>query len=275
MCILENKLAFAGMVIIAMLVILALFAPLLAPHDPYVQSLGQSLIGPCGDYPFGTDEFGRCVLSRVIYGTRISLVIGLGVTTMSTIIGVVLGMAAGFHGGRIDEIIMRVVDIFLAFPGLILALVVAGLLGPGTLNVVIALTMAGWMGYARVVRGAVLAEKEKDYIEAIRIFGAGDCYIMLRHLLPNVITPIVVMASAGIGYVILAAAGLSFLGLGAEPPAPVWGAMLNYGKAYLQTAPHLTIFPGLAIMITVLAFNFLGDGLRDQLDPRMKNLRFR
>lgn len=275
MCILENKLAFAGMVIIAMLVILALFAPLLAPHDPYVQSLGQSLIGPCGDYPFGTDEFGRCVLSRVIYGTRISLVVGLGVTTMSTIIGVVLGMAAGFHGGRIDEIIMRVVDIFLAFPGLILALVVAGLLGPGTLNVVIALTMAGWMGYARVVRGAVLAEKEKDYIEAIRIFGAGDCYIMLRHLLPNVITPIVVMASAGIGYVILAAAGLSFLGLGAEPPAPVWGAMLNYGKAYLQTAPHLTIFPGLAIMITVLAFNFLGDGLRDQLDPRMKNLRFR
>ena len=275
MCILENKLAFAGMVIIAMLVILALFAPLLAPHDPYVQSLGQSLIGPCGDYPFGTDEFGRCVLSRVIYGTRISLVVGLGVTTMSTIIGVVLGMAAGFHGGRIDEIIMRVVDIFLAFPGLILALVVAGLLGPGTPNVVIALTMAGWMGYARVARGAVLAEKEKEYIEAVRTFGAGDCYIMLRHLLPNIITPIVVMASAGIGYVILAAAGLSFLGLGAEPPAPVWGAMLNYGKTYLQTAPHLTIFPGLAIMITVLAFNFLGDGLRDQLDPRMKNLRFR
>lgn len=275
MYILENKLAFAGMVIIAMLVILALFAPLLVPHDPYVQSLEQSLIGPCGDYPFGTDEFGRCVLSRIIYGSRISLVIGLGVTTMSTIIGVVLGMAAGFHGGRIDEIIMRVVDIFLAFPGLILALVVAGLLGPGTLNVVIALTVVGWMGYARVIRGAVLAEKEKEYIGAVQTFGAGDCYIMLRHLLPNVMTPIVVMASAGVGYVILAAAGLSFLGLGAEPPAPVWGAMLNYGKAYLQTAPHLTIFPGLAIMITVLAFNFLGDGLRDQLDPRMKNLRFR
>ncbi|NQS76555.1 MAG: ABC transporter permease [Peptococcaceae bacterium] len=275
MCILENKLAFAGMVIIAMLVILALFAPLLAPHDPYVQSLGQSLIGPCRDYPFGTDEFGRCVLSRIIYGTRISLVIGLGVTTMSTIIGVVLGMVAGFHNGRLDEIIMRVVDVFLAFPGLILALVVAGLLGPGTLNVVIALTVVGWMGYARVIRGAVLAEKEKEYIGAVQTFGAGDCYIMLRHLLPNVMTPIVVMASAGVGYVILAAAGLSFLGLGAEPPAPVWGAMLNYGKAYLQSAPHLTIFPGLAIMITVLAFNFLGDGLRDQLDPRMKNLHFR
>lgn len=270
MCILENKLTFSGIVIVALLVILAVFAPLITPHDPNTQSLNQSLIEPCRDYPFGTDEFGRCVLSRIIYGTRISLVIGIVVTAASTVVGVALGMVAGFYSGRIDEVIMRTVDIFLAFPGLILALVVAGLLGPGTLNVIIALAMVGWMGYARVARGAVLAEKKKEYIEAVRSLGASNCYIMLRHLLPNVMAPVIVMASVGIGHAILAAAGLSFLGLGAQPPEPVWGAMLNYGKSYLHTAPHLTIFPGLAIIVTVLAFNFLGDGLRDHFDPRLK-----
>ncbi len=267
---LENKLTLAGMAVIAALAVLALFAPLLAPHDPNVQSLSRTLLGPCLEYPFGTDEFGRCVLSRIIYGTRISLLTGLAVTAVSAVIGAALGMAAGYYGGKIDELIMRTVDIFLAFPGLILALVVAGLLGPGTLNVIVALTLAGWMSYARVVRGAVLAEKKKEYVEAIRTLGAGNLYIMLRHLLPNIMAPVIVMASVGIGYAILAAAGLSFLGLGAPPPAPVWGAMLNYGKDYLQTAPHLTIFPGLAIMVTVLAFNLAGDGLRDQFDPRMK-----
>ena len=270
MSILKNKLTLAGTVIIILLVFAAIFAPVLVPHDPNAQSLNQALMGPCTDYPFGTDEFGRCILSRIIFGARISLEIGLVVTAVSVAAGVALGMVAGFYGGKTDEVIMRIVDIFLAFPGLIFALVVAGLLGPGTLNVMIALALVGWMSYARVVRGAVIAEKKKEFIETARSLGASDFYIMFRHLLPNIIAPVIVMASVGIGHAILAAASLSFLGLGAQPPAPVWGSMLSYGKSYLQTAPHLTIFPGLAIMVTVLAFNFLGDGLRDMLDPRLK-----
>jgi peptide/nickel transport system permease protein len=165
---------------------------------------------------------------------------------------------------------MRLVDIFLAFPGLVLALTIAGLMGPGLFNVMFALSLVGWMGYTRVVRGSVLAVKEKEFVETAKSLGANNLYILIHHILPNVIAPVIVMATLGIGHTILAAAGLSFLGLGAQPPIPVWGAMLNNGKAFMRTAPHLTIFPGLAIMITVLAFNFLGDGLRDLLDPRLK-----
>lgn len=270
MSILENKLALTGIIVIGLLVITAVFAPLLAPHNPNAQCLSQALKGPSLEYPCGTDEFGRCIFSRIIFGAQISLEIGLAVTAVSAVVGVALGLAAGFYGGVLDEVIMRIVDIFLAFPGLILALVVAGLLGPGVSNVMLALALVGWMGYARVVRGTVLVEKEKEFIETARSLGASDFYIMFRHLLPNVIAPVIVMASVGIGYAILAAAGLSFLGLGAQPPTPVWGTMLSDGKTYLQTAPHLTVFPGLAILLTVLAFNFLGDGLRDLLDPRLK-----
>jgi peptide/nickel transport system permease protein len=266
----KNKLAVTGLAIILFLVFVAVFAPLLAPHHPYEQVLEQALLAPSLEYPFGTDDFGRCIFSRVIYGTRLSLAIGVVVTTISAVVGITLGMLAGFYGGVVDEVIMRIVDIFLAFPGLILALVIAGLLGPGMFNVLFALALVGWMGYARVVRGAVLAEKEKEFVETAKALGASDFYIMCRHLLPNVLAPVIVMATLGIGQTILAAAGLSFLGLGAQPPVPVWGSMLNDGKAYLQTAPHLTIFPGLAIMITVLAFNFLGDGLRDLFDPRLR-----
>ncbi len=271
MSILKNKLTLIGMIIIMLLLCAAIFAPVLAPHNPNTQCLSQALKGPCLDYPCGTDEFGRCIFSRIIYGARVSLEIGIAVTAVSAVIGVVLGMAAGYYGRAVDEIIMRIVDIFLAFPGLILALVVAGLLGPGIGNVMLALALVGWMGYARVVRGTVLTEKEKEYIETARSLGANDLYIMFRHLLPNVIAPVIILASVGIGYAILAAAGLSFLGLGAQPPTAVWGSMLSDGKTYLQTAPHLTIFPGLAILVTVLAFNFLGDGLRDLLDPRLKD----
>lgn len=270
MNILRNKLALVGLIIVLILVIVAVFAPFLAPHKPNEQSLDQVLKRPCINYPFGTDEFGRCILSRIIYGTRVSLEIGVAVATVSAITGVVLGLVAGFYGGVIDEIIMRGVDVFLAFPGLVFALVVAGLLGPGMFNVILALALVGWMGYARVVRGVVLAEKEKEFVETARALGASNFYIMYHHLLPNVITPVIIMISIGIGYAILAAAGLSFLGVGVQPPTPVWGSMLSYGKDYLQTAPHLTILPGVAIMITVLAFNFLGDGLRDLLDPRLK-----
>lgn len=266
----KNKMALIGLAIILLLGIVAAIAPVLAPHHPYEQDLEKAFLPPSLEYPFGTDDFGRCIFSRIIFGTRISLAIGVVVTTISAVAGIILGMLAGFFGGMLDEVIMRIVDIFLAFPGLILALVIAGLLGPGMFNVLFALSLVGWMGYARVVRGVVLAEKEKNFVETARALGAGSLYIMYRHLLPNVLAPVIVMATLGIGQAILAAAGLSFLGLGAQPPVPVWGSMLSDGKIYLQTAPHLTIFPGLAIMVTVLSFNFLGDGLRDLSDPRLR-----
>ena len=266
----KNKMALIGLAIILLLVIVAAIAPVFAPHHPYEQDLEKAFLPPSLEYPFGTDDFGRCIFSRIIFGTRISLAIGVVVTAISAVTGIILGMLAGFYSGIVDEVIMRIVDIFLAFPGLILALVIAGLLGPGMFNVLFALSLVGWMGYARVVRGVVLAEKEKNFVETARALGAGSLYIMYRHLLPNVLAPVIVMATLGIGQAILAAAGLSFLGLGAQPPVPVWGSMLNDGKIYLQTAPHLTIFPGLAIMITVLSFNFLGDGLRDLFDPRLR-----
>ncbi|HHY30853.1 MAG TPA: ABC transporter permease [Syntrophaceticus sp.] len=266
----KNKIAFIGLIIILFLIFVAIFAPFLASHHPYEQNLEKALLAPCLEYPFGTDDLGRCIFSRIIFGTRTSLQIGIIVTSITACIGIIMGLIAGYYGGLADEIIMRLVDIFLAFPGLVLALTIAGLMGPGLFNVMFALSLVGWMGYTRVVRGSVLAVKEKEFVETAKSLGANNLYILIHHILPNVIAPVIVMATLGIGHTILAAAGLSFLGLGAQPPIPVWGAMLNNGKAFMRTAPHLTIFPGLAIMITVLAFNFLGDGLRDLLDPRLK-----
>lgn len=266
----KNKIALLGLIIILFLIFVAIFAPFLASHHPYEQNLEKALLAPCLEYPFGTDDLGRCIFSRIIFGTRTSLQIGIIVTSITACIGIIMGLIAGYYGGLADEIIMRLVDIFLAFPGLVLALTIAGLMGPGLFNVMFALSLVGWMGYTRVVRGSVLAVKEKEFVETAKSLGANNLYILIHHILPNVIAPVIVMATLGIGHTILAAAGLSFLGLGAQPPIPVWGAMLNNGKAFMRTAPHLTIFPGLAIMITVLAFNFLGDGLRDLLDPRLK-----
>ena len=266
----KNKIAFIGLIIILFLIFVAIFAPFLASHHPYEQNLEKALLAPCLEYPFGTDDLGRCIFSRIIFGTRTSLQIGIIVTSITACIGIIMGLIAGYYGGLADEIIMRLVDIFLAFPGLVLALTIAGLMGPGLFNVMFALSLVGWMGYTRVVRGSVLAVKEKEFVETAKSLGANNLYILIHHILPNVIAPVIVMATLGIGHTILAAAGLSFLGLGAQPPIPVWGAMLNNGKAFMRTAPYLTIFPGLAIMITVLAFNFLGDGLRDLLDPRLK-----
>jgi len=266
----KHRLAVIGAVIILTLLFIAIFAPFIAPHDPIEQNLEKRLLPPNKEYPFGTDHLGRCILSRIIYGTRVSLQIGVIVVGISSIIGVVLGLIAGFRGGLIDEIIMRTVDILLAFPGIILALVIAGILGPSLFNVMLALSLIGWTSYARVVRGTVLSVKEKEFVEAAKALGASDTRIMFYHILPNVMAPVIVMATLGIAHVILAAAALSFLGLGAQPPTPEWGSMLNDGRAFMQTAPHLTIFPGLTIMVTVLAFNFLGDGLRDALDPQLK-----
>lgn len=272
-CFKKNKLAVIGLTIILSVILIAIMAPLIAPHDPFEQDLNNRFLQPCKDYPLGTDDLGRCILSRIIYGARISLVLGIIVVGISSIIGVVLGGLAGYYGGILDEIIMRIVDIMLSFPGIILPLAIAGVLGPGLFNVMLTLTLIHWISYARVVRGSVLSVKEKEFVESARALGAGTLYIMTHHILPNVITPVIVMATLGIGHVILLAAALGFLGLGVQPPIPEWGAMLNSGRAFMRTAPSLTFFPGLAIMITVLAFNFLGDGLRDALDPRREVMK--
>ena len=266
----NNKLALFGVLILFMLVFIAIFAPFIAPHDPVDQELKKRLSPPSSEYPLGTDHLGRCILSRLIYGARISLPIAMMVVGITFAIGVTTGAISGYLGGIADETIMRIVDVFLTFPGLILALGIIAALGPGLYNAMIALVVVGWAGYTRIVRGSVLAVKEKEFVEGARGLGASDSYILVRHILPNVIAPVIPMAMLGMGYVILAVAGLSFLGLGAQPPTPEWGAMLNDGRVFMRSAPQLMIFPGLAIMITVLAFNFLGDGLRDVLDPRLR-----
>ena len=266
----KNKIAIIGLIIIISLAFIALFAPFIAPHDPIEQNLEKRLLPPCREYPMGTDDLGRCLLSRIIYGTRVSLKLGVIVVGIITVIGVTLGLISGYYGGIVDEIIMRLVDVVLAFPGIILALAVAGALGPGLFNVMLALAMVGWTGLARVVRGSVLSVKQKEFVESARALGCSDLHIMTRHILPNVMAPVIVLATLDMAFIILAAAGLSFLGLGAQPPTPEWGSMLNSGRAFMRTAPHLTTYPGLAIMVTVLAFNFLGDGLRDALDPRQQ-----
>jgi peptide/nickel transport system permease protein len=266
----KNKIAIIGLIIIISLAFIALFAPFIAPHDPIEQNLEKRLLQPYREYPMGTDDLGRCLLSRIIYGARVSLQLGVIVVAIITVIGVTLGLISGYYGGIIDEIIMRLVDVVLAFPGIILALAVAGALGPGLFNVMLALAMVGWTGLARVVRGSVLSVKQKEFVESARALGCTDLHIMTRHILPNVMAPVIVLATLDMAFIILAAAGLSFLGLGAQPPTPEWGSMLNNGRAFMRTAPHLTTFPGLAIMVAVLAFNFLGDGLRDALDPRQQ-----
>ncbi|MCL0056553.1 ABC transporter permease [Dehalococcoidia bacterium] len=261
----KHRLAMIGAAIILALVLIAVLAPFIAPHDPVEQNLGNRLLSPSIEHPLGTDNLGRCILSRLIHGTSVSLQIGVMVVGIAAFVGVTLGLIAGYRGGLTDELIMRIVDILLAFPGIILALAIAGILGPSLYNVMLALAVIGWTSYARVVRGSVLSVKEKEFVEAAQALGAGEARIMFRHILPNVMAPVIVMATLGMAHVILAAAALSFLGLGAQPPTPEWGSMLNDGRAFMRTAPHLTIFPGLAIMVTVLAFNFLGDALRDIL----------
>ncbi|MFI5384164.1 MAG: nickel transporter permease, partial [Methanosarcina thermophila] len=222
------------------------------------------------EYPFGTDHLGRCILSRIIFGARVSLLVGLLVVSSSFVLGLAIGTLSGYYGGWTDEIVMRVVDAFLAFPSLLLALGIAGLFGAGFMNLVIALITVDWAGYARLARGSVMTVKEQDYIKAAKGLGAGDMHVILCHVIPNVISPLIVMATIGMGYVILSAAGLSFLGFGVQPPTPEWGSMLSEGKTYIRSAPYIMIFPGIAIMLTVIAFNYLGDELRDLLDPREK-----
>ncbi len=266
----DSRPATVGAIIIMLLCFIAVFAPQLSPNNPTTACLEDRLISPLTvpEYPLGTDHLGRCVLSRLLYGARISLIVGIIVVGISAMIGIALGVISGYYGGVIDAVIMRFVDATLSFPSIFLAVTIAGLLGRGLPSVIIALIVVDWTAYARISRGSVLSLKETEFVESARSLGASDCYIMTRHILPNIIGPVIVIGTLGMAYVILSAAALSFLGFGPQPPTPEWGAMLNAGRMYMRTEPYLTIIPGIAIMVMVLAFNLLGDGLRDILDPK-------
>lgn len=263
---------FLGLLILTILIVSAILAPVIAPHDPLSINLEQALMPPCREHLLGTDNLGRDVLSRLLVGARVSLGAAGFTVAVITTIGVILGAVAGFYGGWIDEIIMRLVDTVLAFPSIILALVVVGLLGPGLRNLILGLTLVRWAGCARLVRSLTLSVREREFILAARSLGAQNWRIVIRHLLPNIIGPIAVMSTLDLGNVLLGMSGLSFIGLGVQLPHPEWGAMVNYAQIYLQTAPWLAISPGLAIVITVLSANLLGDTLRDLLDPHCRRL---
>lgn len=266
---LADRLAATGLGIIGMLTVAAILAPWLAPHDPAATDAMQSL-GPLStQHPLGTDELGRDVLSRLLFGARWSLGIAALATLVVTVVGTVIGLVAGYVGGWVDAVVMRVVDALLALPSLVLYLAIIGTLGPGIRNVFIALVSVSWASYARVVRGLVLSARERQFVRASRSLGASHPRLMGRHILPNVISPIVVLASLQLGGTILALAALGFFGLGAQPPTPEWGTMINQGRLFLQTSPGLMIYPGIAISLAVLGFNLIGDGLRDTLDPRL------
>jgi peptide/nickel transport system permease protein len=263
-----NKRAWlaVGSAILLGLIMSALFAPQLAPHHPLRQNLAEDLIAHSADHPLGTDKLGRDILSRVLYGGRISLLVGVSTVTLSLTIGLIIGSLAGFFGGWIDQLLMRLVDILLAFPGILLAIAFTAVLGPGLDHVVIALCLIGWTGYARLVRGEILTLREREFIHAARALGCEPRRIIMHHLLPNLLPPLMIQATFGLAAAIVAEGSLSFLGLGVEPPTPSWGSMLNDGRQFLLVAPHLTTYPGLAIMLTVLALNLVGDALQERLE---------
>ena len=267
--ILAVKTVGVGGFIVALAVVAALIGPIVAPFDSASQDLALRLDGPSLRHWFGLDELGRDILSRVLAGARISMLVGLVVVSISSTVGIAVGAAAGYFGGRVDEILSRAIDILMAFPGLLLAIAMVAVLGPSLFNVVFALSLIGWVGYARLVRGQVLRARELEFVQAARALGASTLRVLVHHVIPTTLPAVTVQATLGMGGAILAEASLSFLGLGVQPPTPSWGTMLNYGRIHLLDAPHLTIFPGLAIAVLVLGFNFLGDGLRDVLDPKM------
>jgi peptide/nickel transport system permease protein len=256
-----------GAVIVLVAVAAALLGPVIVPYDPAAQNLALRLEGPTGFHWFGLDELGRDIFARVLVGARISMMVGFVVVGVSSTVGIVLGSLAGYFGGWIDEAISRIIDVLLAFPGLLLAIALVAVLGPSLRNLVLALTLIGWVGYAPLVRAQVLRAREFEYVQAARALGASTVRILVHHVIPSAMPAVIVQATLGMGGAILSEASLSFLGLGVQPPTPSWGTMLSYGKAHLLDAPHLTLFPGLAIAVLVLGFNFLGDGLRDALDP--------
>jgi peptide/nickel transport system permease protein len=266
----RNKGAMVGGTVVLLFIITAAFAPLIAPYDPLESNLDEALQSHSYKHWLGTDEQGRDILSRIIYGGRMSLAIGVIAVAISSVFGIFLGLVSGFFGGKVDNVIMRFMDILMAFPGMLLALAIVSALGPGTVNLMIALGVYSVPFFARVVRGSVLSVREMEYVEAAKAVGQSNFFIVFSHILPNCVGPILVLATLRIAIAILNGAGLSFLGLGPQPPTPEWGAMLSSGRTYLRIAPWVATYPGIAIMFVVLGFNVFGDGLRDALDPRLK-----
>ena len=260
----------AGLILLVVFVLLAIFAPLLSPYDPLFQNISASLTPPSHNYWFGTDKLGRDMLSRMLYGARISLLVGMAVVAVASSFGALVGLVAGYMRGWLDELMMRVTDIFFAFPSLILAMAIAGALGPSLQNALIAVAVVTWPVYARLIRGQVLVLREREFVLAARSIGVGSGTILWRHLLPNTLGPLLVQASFDMGATILAVAGLSFIGFGAQPPTPEWGVMISEGRNYITTQGWLTAVPAIGILLLVAAFNLVGDGLRDILDPRLR-----
>lgn len=266
----KRPVAVAGLVIVLAFVLVALITPWIAPYDPFEPNFNKILAPPGGGHLLGTDELGRDIFSRILYGSRISIMVGVVAIGLAALVGVPLGLIAGYYGGRLDNIIMRAIDVLMAFPSILLAIVIVSILGPGLENAVIAVGVFTVPAFARLTRGEVLAIKNQEYIEAAQAMGANDGWIILWHIVPNIISPLIVWSTLNVSSAILTAAGLGFLGLGAQPPSPEWGAMLAKGREYLLVAPHVTTFTGLAILLLALGLNLLGDGLRDILDPRLK-----
>lgn len=268
----KSKMAMAGLVILIVLILLALFANVIADYEQVAikQNTARRLEGTSKDHWLGTDEFGRDIFARLIHGARVSLMVGIVAVGIAILIGGILGAIAGYYGGKVDNIIMRIMDVFLAIPGILLAIAIVSALGSGLFNLMLAIGISSIPGYARIVRASVLTVKDQEFIESARAVGATDFRIIRKHIVPNALAPIIVQGTLGVASAILSTAGLSFIGLGVPKPQPEWGSMLAGGRVYLRDAPHVTTFPGLAIMITILALNLLGDGLRDALDPRLK-----
>jgi peptide/nickel transport system permease protein/nickel transport system permease protein len=264
----QHKPAILSIIIIVFLFFTGILAPLIAPHDPNLVNLEQKLEAPSREFPMGTDHLGRCLLSRLIYATGISLNTAFIVMALTISVSLVIGTYSGYVGGKVDNLLMRLCDVLLAFPNLILALAIVGMLGPSLVNVMLAMIAVHWVWYARMIRGMVLSLKESNFVLAAKVCGTGGPQIIMRHILPNIISQIIVLASLDMGWIILSISGLSFLGLGIQPPTPEWGAMLNDGRQFLRSNPSLMVYPGMVILIVVLAFNLLGDALRDVLDPK-------
>lgn len=268
---LKNRIAVLGLIILVILILVAVFADQIAPYGYDDQMLSRKFLLPCPAHIMGTDNFGRDIFSRVVYGSRISLQVGLISMGFAVIAGCIVGSIAGYYSGLVDNLIMRIVDIMLAIPSILLAISIAAALGPGLRNLMIAISIGSVPQFARIVRASILTVKEQEYIEAARAIGASDARIIISHILPNCIAPIIVQTTLGVGNAILSAAGLSFIGLGVRPPVPEWGTMLSAGRQYIRDFWPMLVFPGLAIMLTVFSLNVLGDGLRDALDPRLKS----
>ena len=267
----HQRLAVAGCLVLALFLICAIFAPWLAPHNPAQHNLTARLLSPSAAHWFGTDELGRDVLSRTLYGARISLLVAVAVVGISLTLGSILGMLAGFYGGFTDTVVnIYLTNAFLSLPGILLAVAIVAFLGPSLANLILALALAGWVNYARLVRAQVLSVKQREYVQAARSMGASDLHLMLRHILPNILQPLLVQAAIGMAAAVLSEATLSFLGLGVQPPTATWGAMLNDARSHLFESPYLMFFPAIALALCVFSFNLIGDGLRDYLDPRTR-----